>query len=201
MLWSRSTNRTYFVGRIQGVDLQSVLSRWGFDPNIEAESFAGEGNLDWPGSPLAFSVNEVSGRINSEINEGQIVDIEQGRGVARILGLLNYSTIARRLSGNFSDVVSEGVSFNRIHAGLNFRSGIVEFSEPLYVEGNGLLFRVNGTVDLTDGRLDNELVVTLPVSDSLPWYAAYVAIANPVAGVGVLPVSYTHLTLPTNREV
>ena len=54
------------------------------------------------------------------------------------------------------------------------------------MEGNGLLFRVNGTVDLTDGRLDNELVVTLPVSDSLPWYAAYVAIANPVAGVGVL---------------
>ena len=78
------------------------------------------------------------------------------------------------------------MSFNRIHAGLNFRSGIVEFSEPLYVEGNGLLFRVNGTVDLTDGRLDNELVVTLPVSDSLPWYAAYIAIANPAAGVGVL---------------
>ena len=78
------------------------------------------------------------------------------------------------------------MSFNRIHAGVNLRSGILEFSEPMFVEGNGLLFRVNGTVDLTDGALDNELVVTLPVSDSLPWYAAYIAIANPAAGVGVL---------------
>ena len=29
------------------------------------------------------------------------------------------------------------------------------------------------------------MIVTLPVSDSLPWYAAYVAIANPLAGIGV----------------
>ena len=28
--------------------------------------------------------------------------------------------------------------------------------------------------------------MTLPVSDSLPWYAAYIAIANPAAGVGVV---------------
>ena len=186
MLWSRSTNRTYFEGRIQGVALRSVLSQWGFDLNMEAESFVGKGSIDWPGSPLAFDVDKVVGRIDSEINNGRIVDIEQGGGVARILGLLNYSAIARRLSGNFSDIVSKGVSFNRIHAGVNLRSGILEFSEPMFVEGNGLLFRVNGTVDLTDGALDNELIVTLPVSDSLPWYAAYIAIANPAAGVGVL---------------
>ena len=36
------------------------------------------------------------------------------------------------------------------------------------------------------GRLDNEMIVTLPVSKSLPWYAAYVALANPLAGVGLL---------------
>ena len=29
------------------------------------------------------------------------------------------------------------------------------------------------------------MIVTLPVGDSLPWYAAYLAIANPIAGLGV----------------
>jgi len=186
MFWARSTNRTHFVGSIQGVALGSVLSQWGFDLSIEGESFRGEGDLTWPGSPLAFAVNKVDGLFNSEIDNGRFVNIEQGRGVARVLGLLNYSTIARRLSGNFSDVLSKGVSFNRIQARVKFQSGILGFTEPMFVEGNGLLFRVNGTVDLSDGRLDNELVITLPVSDSLPWYAAYIAIANPVAGVGVL---------------
>ena len=33
---------------------------------------------------------------------------------------------------------------------------------------------------------DNEMIVTLPVSNSLPWYAAYLALANPVAGLGVI---------------
>jgi len=186
MFWARSTNRTHFVGSIQGVALGSVLSQWGFDLSIEGESFSGEGDLTWPGSPLAFAIKDIEGSFVSEVKNGRFVDIEQGGGVARILGLLNYSTIAQRLTGNFSDVVSKGISFNRIHAPVNFQSGILGFTEPMFVEGNGLLFRVNGTVDLSDGRLENELVITLPVSDSLPWYAAYIAIANPVAGVGVL---------------
>ncbi len=186
MFWDRSTNRTRFVGSIEGVQLGSVLPQWNLDLNVESESFRGEGELTWPGSPLALDIKEVEGPFTLEISDGRFVDIEQGGGVARILGLLNYSTFAQRLSGNFSDVLSKGVSFNRIYANVNFQSGKFEFTEPMFVEGNGLLLRVNGTVDLTHGLLDNELVVTLPVSDSLPWYAAYVAIANPVAGVGVL---------------
>jgi hypothetical protein len=30
------------------------------------------------------------------------------------------------------------------------------------------------------------MIVTLPVSDSLPWYGVYLALANPLAGLGVL---------------
>ena len=30
------------------------------------------------------------------------------------------------------------------------------------------------------------MIVTLPVSDSLPWYGFYLALANPLAGLGVL---------------
>ena len=29
------------------------------------------------------------------------------------------------------------------------------------------------------------MIVTLPVGDSLPWYAAYLAFANPIAGLSV----------------
>jgi hypothetical protein len=54
------------------------------------------------------------------------------------------------------------------------------------VDGTGSNFRVAGTVDLEAGILENEMIVTLPVSKSLPWYGAYIAIANPIAGLGVL---------------
>ena len=39
---------------------------------------------------------------------------------------------------------------------------------------------------MIDETLDNDLIVTLPVSESLPWYAAYLAVANPIAGLGVI---------------
>ena len=39
---------------------------------------------------------------------------------------------------------------------------------------------------MLNNTLDNELIVTLPVSESLPWYAAYLAVANPIAGLGVI---------------
>ena len=40
--------------------------------------------------------------------------------------------------------------------------------------------------NLFTGMLDNEMVVTLPVSSSLPWYAAYLGFVNPIAAGAVL---------------
>ena len=45
---------------------------------------------------------------------------------------------------------------------------------------------VGGSINLVEGTPNNELIVTLPFSESLPWYAAYLAMANPIAGLGVI---------------
>jgi hypothetical protein len=58
--------------------------------------------------------------------------------------------------------------------------------KPLDVEGTGLKFKLTGSVRLQERILDHDMVVTLPVSRGLPWYAAYIALANPIAGLGVL---------------
>ena len=47
-------------------------------------------------------------------------------------------------------------------------------------------FKIAGTVDLVAGKLDNEMIVTLPVSKNLPWYAAFLGLANPLAGIAVI---------------
>jgi uncharacterized protein YhdP len=104
----------------------------------------------------------------------------------KIFSLVNFSTIAKRLNFDFSDVVGEGVSFDLLTATTDFDSGMMHFVEPMEVEGSGSSFRIAGSVDLVEGTLDNEMIVTLPVSRGLPWYAAYVALANPLAGLGVL---------------
>ena len=64
--------------------------------------------------------------------------------------------------------------------------GTIKFVEPMVIEGTGGEFHINGSVNLLTGTLDNEMVVTLPVSSSLPWYAAYLGFVNPLAAGAVL---------------
>jgi uncharacterized protein YhdP len=78
------------------------------------------------------------------------------------------------------------VSFDSLTATTEFKAGTMQFVDPMAVEGSGSNFRIGGSVDLVNGALDNEMIVTLPVTKGLPWYAAYVALANPLAGLGVL---------------
>ena len=52
--------------------------------------------------------------------------------------------------------------------------------------GTGSSFRLAGTVDLDSGALDNEMVVTLPVHNSLPWAATILALSNPAGAAAVV---------------
>ena len=56
----------------------------------------------------------------------------------------------------------------------------------MLVDSSSGNFQVGGSVDLHSGMLNNEMIVTLPVSKSLPWYGVYLSLANPLAGLGVV---------------
>ena len=90
------------------------------------------------------------------------------------------------MRGDFSDVTGKGIAFDNLEAELGFNNGILSFVDTLKLRGTGSSFEVDGTIDLDSGRLDNEMIVTLPVTKSLPWYGLYLALANPIAGAGVL---------------
>ena len=146
-----------------------------------------QANLNWPGSPAAVDLDVVVGQASFQADNGRFLEVSAGGTDAmKIFSLVNFSTIAKRLNFDFSDVVGEGVSFDQLTATTDFDSGMMHFVEPMEVEGSGSSFRIAGSVDLVEGTLDNEMIVTLPVSRGLPWYAAYVALANPLAGLGVL---------------
>ena len=103
-----------------------------------------------------------------------------------IFSLLNFAAIAKRMTLDFSDVFGKGISFDQLTATVMADRGVINFVEPMVIDGTGGDFRINGTVNLLTGTLDNEMVVTLPVSSSLPWYAAYLGFVNPIAAGAVL---------------
>ncbi|MFU8816597.1 MAG: YhdP family protein [Pseudomonadales bacterium] len=185
--WRADSNETRFTGALAVQNLAAVLPQWGYAPTVETGSASLSGAFTWAGSPAAVDLLTLRGEAEARAEAGRFLDVDSGAaGAQRIFSLLNFTAIAKRMSLNFSDVFGRGISFDKLKAPFSLDEGMLEFVEPLQVEGTGSSFRVSGWVDLRARRLHNEMVVTLPVSKGLPWYAAYVALANPLAGLGML---------------
>ncbi|MEM1435064.1 MAG: AsmA-like C-terminal region-containing protein [Pseudomonadota bacterium] len=187
VLWSRSPNETVFAGTITGGDLKEILPRWGYVSPVVSESVELAVEVAWEGSPLNLELLELEGEAEFTARNGRFEDVESaGGGALRLLSLLNFNAVARRMNLDFSDVFGRGISFERINAISALDHGRLTLLKPMEIEGTGSSFALSGTVDLDTGLLDSEMVVTLPLTKGLPWYAAYVALANPLAGLGVL---------------
>ncbi len=185
VVWTRESDTSYFNGRVTAGDLALVLPQWGYAPSVESASVDIEATVEWPGSPLNFEPGDLGGSMRMAIDTGRFLDVDEVAGT-KILALLNFTNVARRLALDFSDVFERGIGFDRIRANGDLDDGVLSFVEPMEIHGPGSDFRINGTVDLADGTLNNEMIVTLPLSSSLPWYAAWLATTEPVSAVGVL---------------
>ena len=186
VFWNAATDRSAGAIKLTMEDLAEVLPRWDFAPSLEAEWAELTVDASWPGSPLNVEIESLRGDVSLRARNGSFVEVSGG-GALRIMALLNINTVFRRMSLNFKDVTAKGTSFDTIKADTRFDDGLLTFVEPAKVKGSGSDFKLGGSVNLVDGIMnDNEMIVTLPVSDSLPWYAVYISLANPVAAAAVL---------------
>ena len=100
------------------------------------------------------------------------------------MGIFDFASIGRRLRLDFSDVVEKGFEFTEIKGLTSFNHGHIRLTQPIEIDGSTGRFAVGGEVDLKAGTLNNEMIVTLPVTRTLPWYAAISA--GPLSGIGVM---------------
>lgn len=187
VFWNRRTDTSAAAAQLTMEDLHEVLPQWDYAPSLHSDSAELKVDGRWPGSPLNVSIENFIGTASFRAEHGRFVEVESGAGARRIFSLLNFNTIAKRMNFNFKDVVGKGVSFDRIKAETRLDSGTLTFLEPAKIKGSGSDFKIGGSIDLVAGLMNNnEMIVTLPVDDSLPWYAVYISLANPVTGLAVL---------------
>ena len=111
--------------------------------------------------------------------------VEGGQAGLRVVSLLNITALTKRITFDFSDVVGEGISFEEAFGDIQLEDQTLSFTKNLIIKSTSSRYELGGEVDLNGNTLDAQMIVTLPVSDSLPWYAAYLALANPLAGLGL----------------
>tara|TARA_B100000927_G_scaffold169553_1_gene136718 strand:- start:676 stop:1425 length:750 start_codon:yes stop_codon:yes gene_type:complete len=144
-------------------------------------------DLQWPGSPPNIELLGLHGSMKFKAKNGRFLDADTSANGLRLISLFTPSAIASRINKfDFSDIVDDGMSFDRLSAAVQVGREEMVFTERMVVESPSSSFELGGRVNLRSEMLDNEMIVTLPVSSSLPWYGAYLALANPVAGLGVV---------------
>ena len=183
--WDLLKNISAFSGSIDVDDLASTLPLWGYAPVATTTTASVSGDLSWVGSPANIDVAASEGSLTLAATDGRFLDIENPGPGLRAVSLLNITALTKRVSLDFSDVVGEGISFEKASGMVQLEDRELTFTENLVIESTSSRYELGGKVDLGNDQLDAQMIVTLPVSDSLPWYAAYLAFVNPVAGISL----------------
>ncbi|GAB2715596.1 YhdP family phospholipid transporter [Halomonas garicola] len=171
---------------LDGGDLGTAFARLDQPLAIRSKSTRVAASLEWPGAPWQFALSRAGGSLSTDIRDGRFLTLDSPS--ARLVGLLNFENILRRLRLDFSDVTGKGTAFNRVKGKADVAGGVLRLRGPLTIDAPATSMRLTGSVDLLQRELDQRLGVTLPISQSLP-IAAFVAGA-PVVG-GALFVAHT----------
>ncbi len=163
-----------FKGRIGGGNLSDVLLAWGFAPTATSQDFHMDIDGRWPGSPAWISLKRFSGSLDPTLRKGQFVEAQGSTAALRVFGLLNFNSIGRRLRLDFSDLLSKGLSYDRVKGLLVASNGVYVTREPITLTGPSSNLEMNGTLDMVSNQVDAKLLVTLPLSNNLPLAALIV---------------------------
>ncbi len=176
-------HRSHFEGFLNSSDLAKVLREWGFASSVESQDVRFSAQFDWLGSPAMLSYRSVTGSVDLETGEGRFVQVQPGSGALRLLGIFDFASIARRFRFDFSDIVDSGFQFDEIKGKAFLEDGVIKVVEPIEIDSPGSILKVGGEINLLTRQVDSDMIVTLPVSRNLPWFAAIAS--GPLFGAGV----------------
>lgn len=177
----RYANRMHtssFDGLFAAGNLAQVLPAWGNDANVESETARFGGNLQWSGSPVAFSLKKASGQLEMHITDGRFVDIEAGS--TKVFGALNFDSLVRRLQLDFSDLFQSGFAFDTIDGNMNFNQGVVTTNDVIRIMGPSSNITINGEINLPMQTIAADMQVQIPLGQNISMLAGMLG-AWPIA--------------------
>lgn len=174
-------HHSYLRGlNFQANDLAETQRAFRVTPILESKSFNLDAQASWLGTPANVKLENINAQINYEIKKGRI-EVKEADSL-RGFGALNFSAISRRLRLDFSDLYQSGLTFDEIKADLELDKGILNIKKPILIEGPSAKYVLLGKSNLIDKSVDMEMVVTLPVTSSLPLVVVLAGLSPPVAG-------------------
>ncbi len=138
-------------------------------------------HLGWPGAPHQLRLATLEGSVQGHIANGVLPEVDPG--VGRLFSLVNLSTIGRRLTLDFSDLLDKGLRFDTIDGRFVFADGDA-FTNDLLVQTTAATVSIMGRTGLVVRDYDQVMTVLPEVSSALPIAGA--VLGGPAVGAALL---------------
>jgi uncharacterized protein (TIGR02099 family) len=167
------------------MDSGAFLERLGFTGALKAGKGRLGGQVSWAGSPLAFHVPSLDGKLNLALDDGQF--LKAGPGAARLLSVLSLQSLPRRFALDFRDVFQEGFAFDNVGGDVVIDDGVAS-TRNLRMRGVQAVVLMEGRADLQRETQDLRVIV-VPEINAGTASLAY-AVINPAVGLGSFVAQY-----------
>lgn len=176
----RSSADLQFSVETDAVD--ELLEGFGYAPSLRAKKSRFRGTMNWPatlpGAPRGIRPSAGDGYLEVDVSKGALRQVDPGAG--RVLGLINFWALPRRLTLDFGDVVSDGLGFDEIKGRFNVAQGNA-VTDNLDIDAPSLKMEVRGRVGLLARDYDQRVSVYPDVSAGVTLGA--LLLGGPAAGV------------------
>lgn len=162
------THGSALSGVLSADNMADVLMANGYAASLESTSAEFVADVSWPGSPAFFRAANLSGDIAIDIEEGRFLQRAGAAGALKLISILNFDAIMRRL--RFSDdLLRSGLAYDEITGQLSLDDGQVHIEDRLVISGPSSLYQITGDLDLKEETIVGEMYLTLPLSENIPW--------------------------------
>jgi len=172
----RAASETTLAFKLDVNNAEKLLGRMGMPDAMRRGEGELEGEVRWTGSPFAFDLPSLSGRVKADFGKGQFKKLEPG--VGRLLGVLSLQSLPRRITLDFRDIFSEGFAFDSIAGEAKIGKGVMTTDE-LRIRGPSAQVLLSGEANLVAETQNLKVRVQPAIGETL---AVGAMIANPVAG-------------------
>ncbi|TCL04839.1 AsmA2 domain-containing protein YhdP [Sodalis ligni] len=185
--WSRhgAQNQTDVKGKLSGKDIGEANDYLGIDTPLRNAPFDVDYDLHWQSAPWSVDIPTLNGVLHANLGKGKIDDISSGRA-GRLLRLVSFDALLRKLQFDFSDTFGKGFYFDSIKGTAWLKSGVLHTND-LLVDGLEADIAMSGDVNFNQQQINMEAVVAPEISATVGVATAFAI--NPVVGAAVFAAS------------
>lgn len=171
--WSfiNGSNETQFTGELNSQNVAAALASMGFPASIKADQSVLRFNLTWPKAAYDPSFSGMDGNISIGLQKGEIVNIGSEAAakmdIGRLLSILSFQSLERRLKLDFSDLTSHGFSFDSLTGTFRLQNGNA-YTQDTTIKATVADVGISGRIGLGSEDYDLQLSVTPHLTSTLP---------------------------------